>query len=136
TLTRTETTSAQVDPNVRRTAPLNLNQGINLAATPAPRLFLTNPVAIAWRPDGSDAWAVIQNSDIVVRLTADSAGIPTIGAPLVAGPSVITRVDLQDISGNQIPGKAPRGIVIDSEGKRAYVSNFVSRSVTVIDISN
>jgi len=135
TLSRTETTALQTDPNIRRTAPLNLNQGINLATTPAPRLFLTNPVAMAWRPDGADAWVVIQNSDVVVRLTADNAGIPTIGAPLVGGPSVISRVDLQAVSGNQIPGKAPRGIVIDREGKRAYVTNFVSRSVTVIDIS-
>jgi YVTN family beta-propeller protein len=136
TLSRTETTASQTDPNVRRTAPLNLNQGINLATTPAPRLFLTNPVAMAWRPDGTDAWVVIQNSDVVVRLTADNSGIPTIGAPLVAGPSAISRVDLQAVTGSQIPGKAPRGIVIDAEGKRAYVSNFVSRSVSVIDISN
>ena len=136
TLTRSETTAAQTDPSVRRTAPLNLNQGVNLATTPAPRLFLTNPVAMAWRPDGTDAWVVIQNSDVVVRLTADNAGIPTIGAPLVAGPSAITRVDLHDVTGDQIPGKAPRGIVIDDDGKRAYVSNFVSRSVTAIDISN
>src|SRR5439155_3884167 len=136
TLTRSETPPAQTGPSVRRTDPLNLNQGVNLATTPAPRLFLTNPVAMAWRPDGTDAWVVIQNSDVVVRLTADNAGIPTIGAPLVAGPSAITRVDLHDVTGDQIPGKAPRGIVIDDDGKRAYVSNFVSRSVTAIDISN
>jgi len=136
TLTRTEVTAAQTDATVRRTAPLNLNQGINLATTPAPRLFHTNPVAMSWRPDGTDAWAVIQNSDVVVRLTADAAGIPTIGAPLAAGPSSIVRVDLQAVSGDQIPGKAPRGIVIDPDGSRAYVNNFVSRSVTVLDISN
>jgi cysteine-rich repeat protein/YVTN family beta-propeller protein len=133
---RTEVTSAQTDPNVRRTAPLNLNQGVNLATTPAPRLFMSNPVAISWRPNGSDAWVVIQTSDLVVRLTVDAAGIPSIGAPLVAGPSQITRVDLQAAGAGRIPGKAPRGIAINAAGTRAYVSNFVSRSITVLDIAN
>jgi YVTN family beta-propeller protein len=128
-----EITSGQTDPAVRRKAPLNLNQGINIATTPAPRLFLTNPVAMTWRPDGSDAWVVVQHADLLVRLTVDADGIPTIGAPLVAGPSQIVRVDLEDTTG--ISGKAPRGVVINSAGNRAYTSNFVSRSVTSVDIS-
>jgi YVTN family beta-propeller protein len=136
TTARTEIPAAQTDPNVRRTAPLNLNQGINLGTTPAPRLFLTNPVAMAWRPDGSDAWVVIQNSDLVVRLTVDANGIPTVNNPLVAGPSTLVRVDLEAVVAGQIAGKAPRGIVINTTGTRAYVTNFVSRSVTVVDISN
>jgi YVTN family beta-propeller protein len=126
TTARTEITAAQTDPTVRRTAPLNLNQGINLGTTPAPRLFLTNPVAMAWRPDGSDAWVVIQNSDLVVRLTVDANGIPTVNNPLVAGPSTLVRVDLEAVAAGQIAGKAPR----------AYVTNFVTRSVTALDISN
>ncbi len=133
---RAEVTAAQTDPNLRRTAPLNLNQGINLSTTPAPKIFMTNPVAMAWRPDGSDAWAVIQNSDLVTRVTIDGGGIPTIGAPLGAGPSQIVRVDLQSTTGAQIPGKAPRGITINNVGTRAYVANFISRSISVIDISN
>jgi YVTN family beta-propeller protein len=133
---RTEITAAQTDPNVRRTAPLNLNQGVNLATTPAPRLFMTNPVAMTWRPDGSDAWVVIQNADVVVRVTVDNGGIPTVGAPLVAGPSSIVRVDLEAVAAGQIAGNAPRGIAIKTTGTRAFVANFVSRSVTVLDISN
>jgi len=136
TNTRTEITAAQTDLSVRRTAPLNLNQGINLATTPSPRLFMSNPVALAWRPDGSDAWVVVQNSDLVVRLTVDANGIPTIGAPLVAGPSQIVRVNLLGVPSNLIAGKAPRGIAITSDGSRAYVFNFVSRSITVLSISN
>src|SRR5262249_43811660 len=131
-----ELTAAQTGSQFRSQAPLNLNQGVNLDTALTPRLFLTNPVAMSWRPDGSDAWVVIQNSDVVVRLTADNAGIPTIGAPLTAGPGEIVRVDLQSVQEDQIAGKAPRGIVIDSTGRRAYVSNFVSRSVTAIDITN
>jgi YVTN family beta-propeller protein len=135
TSTRSEITSGQVGTDVRRTAPLNLNQGINLGTTPAPRLFLTNPVAMTWRPDGSDAWVVIQNSDLVVRLTIDKNGIPTVNNPLVAGPSTLVRVDLEANNGF-IPGKAPRGLVINSLGDRAYVMNYVSRSISTIDISS
>jgi YVTN family beta-propeller protein len=131
-----EITAGQSDPQVRRTAPLNLNQGVNLATSPSPRLFHSNPVAMAWRPDGSDAWVVIQNTDLVVRLTVDDGGIPTVGAPLVMGPSAITRIDLQAVDGGQIAGKAPRGIAINSRGDRAYVYNFISRSITIIDISS
>ncbi len=136
TSTRLEITATQTDPNVRRTAPLNLNQGINLATTPAPRLFLTNPVAIAWRADGSDAWVAVQQANVIVRITVDANGVPTIGAPLVAGPSSIVRVDLEAVTGTQIAGKAPHGIVLNGAGTRAYVSNLVSRSVSVIDIGN
>jgi YVTN family beta-propeller protein len=133
---RTEVTAAQTDPNVRRTAPLNLNQGINLATTPAPRLFMSNPVAMAWRPDGSDAWVAIQNSDLLVRLTVDGAGIPTIGAPLVAGPSTIVRVDLEDRAKRKTLTEVPRGLAINAAGTRAFVTNLISRSLTVVDISN
>ena len=136
TTTRLEVIGAQTDATVRRTAPLNLNQGVNLATTPAPRHFLTNPVAMAWRPDGSDAWVVVQNSDLIARLTVDGGGVPTIGAPLAMGPSSIVRVDLTDVPAGQIAGKAPRGIAINGLGTRAYVFNFVSRSVTTVDISN
>src|SRR5262249_23466227 len=70
----TEVTASQ-EPGVpvRQTAPLNIGQGVNLAMFPpnASRLFHTNPVAMAWRPNGSDAWVVIQNADLVVRLFTD-----------------------------------------------------------------
>jgi hypothetical protein len=133
---RAEVTSFQTGANVRQQAPLNLNQGVQLATTPAPTLFLTNPTALAWRPDGSDAWVAIQNSDLVVRLTVDANGIPTVSAPRVAGPSQLVRVDLEAPPAGQIAGNAPRGIVLHSAGTRAFVSNLVSRSVTVLGISN
>jgi DNA-binding beta-propeller fold protein YncE len=133
---RAEITAAQTDPTVRRTAPLSLNQGINLATTPAPRLFHSNPVAMAWRPGGADAWVAIQNSNLLVRLTVDALGIPTVGAPLVAGPSQIVRVDLESPGEGFAPGKAPRGVAINNAGTRAYVSNFITRNVTVVDITN
>jgi DNA-binding beta-propeller fold protein YncE len=130
-----EVTAAQTDAAVRRTAPLNLNQGINLAIVPQPRLFLPNPVAMAWRSNGSDAWIAVQNANALVRLTVDATGIPTIGAPLAAGAGSIVRVDLEAIPEGEIAGKAPRGLVLNSRGSRAYVFNFVSRSISVVDLS-
>ena len=124
-VTRLEITAGESDASVRRTAPLNINQGVNLATTPAPRLFMTNPAAMAWRPTVR-SWIVIQNADVLVRLTVDGAGVPTVGSPLVAGPSQITRVDLQSVGGGDIAGKAPRGIAINSAGTRTF-GNLVSR---------
>jgi YVTN family beta-propeller protein len=136
TTTRTEVLAFQTDPNFRRTAPLNMNQGINLGTTPTPRLFLTNPVAMAWRPNGADAWVAIQNSNLIVRVTIDANGIPTANNPLVAGPSTLVRADLETVGAGLIPGKAPQGLVFNSTGTRLYVFNFISRSVTTVDVSN
>jgi len=136
TATRTEVAAAQTVASVRQEAPLNLNRGINFDAVSVPRLFQSNPVALAWRPDGSDAWVVVQNSDLVVRLTTDASGVPTVGLPLAAaGTNELVRVDLQDVPGGEIAGKAPRGIVINAAGTRAWVHNFISRSVTAIDVT-
>jgi DNA-binding beta-propeller fold protein YncE len=133
---RFEVVAAQTDPAVRRTAPLNLDQGVNLDTALVPRLFFTNPVAMAWRPNGSDAWIAVQQSDVLIRLTVNATGVPTIGAPLLAGPGSIVRVDLQATTGEDIKGKAPRGVAINAAGNRAYVFSFISRSITVVDISN
>src|SRR5262249_32279274 len=99
-------------------------------------LFLTNPVAMAWRPDGSDAWIAVQQSDLLVRLTVDANGIPTVGAPLASGPGQIVRVDLANVAAGQIAGKAPRGVAINNRGHRASACNSVSRSIPTVDISN
>jgi len=53
TTTRVEVTSGQTAATVNQTAPLNMNKGIPIQ--PVPRLFLTNPVGMAWRPNGTDA---------------------------------------------------------------------------------
>lgn len=136
--TRAEVTATQADPLVRRTAPLNMNQGVNLATAAVPRLFHTNPTAMAWRgKNGDDAWVVIQNTNLVVRLNVDATGIPSIGTPpQAADPGSIVRVDLENPGGTLIPGKAPRGIAINKKGTRAFVSNFVSRSVSMLDLTN
>jgi cytochrome c peroxidase len=91
---------------------------------------------MAWRPDGSEAWVVIQHADLLVRLTVDDDGLPTINAPLQLDGARITRIDLQNPGKGKIPGKAPRGIVINRSGTRGFVYSFVSRSVSVIDLDS
>ncbi len=120
---------------VHRKAPLNLNQGVKQGTAAGPVLFHTNPVAMAFGPDGSEAWVAIQNSDVIVRLTVDDAGLPSIDAPVQAGAAAIARVDLQEVGAGGIPGKAPRGLVIDAAGKRAFVHNYTSRSISVVDLA-
>src|SRR5262249_20123966 len=68
--------------------------------------------------------------------TVDANGIPTIGAPLVASPGAIIRADLEAVGAGLIPGKAPQGLVFNSTGTRLYVFNFISRSITTIDVTN
>src|SRR5262249_6921603 len=56
-----------------------------------------------------------------------ATGKPTINAPAMMGdPGNIKRIDV---------GSAPRGIVINSTDTRAYVMNYVSRDVSVIDLT-
>ncbi|HEX6810304.1 MAG TPA: hypothetical protein VF384_01660 [Planctomycetota bacterium] len=119
---------------VHRKAPLNLNQGLRQDTATTPVLFQTNPVAIAWTPDGSEAWIAVQQSDLIVRMKVDAAGLPTIEAPVLAGGASITRIDLQAVPAALLQGKAPIGLAIDGAGRRAFVHNFVSRSISVIDL--
>src|SRR5262249_54527191 len=51
TATATETTAEPAASGVVQEAPLNLDEGLENDTVNFPRLFLTNPVAMAWRPD-------------------------------------------------------------------------------------
>src|SRR5262249_14660956 len=59
----------------------------------------------------------------------------TVNNPLMAGPSTLVRVDLENPPAGLIAGQAPRGIALNAAGTRAFVSNFTSRSISVIDIT-
>jgi hypothetical protein len=131
-----EVSAPQTDPSVCRTAPLNLNQGMDLVTSPVTCRYSSNPIAMVWEHDGSNAWIVNQNTNCVVRLTVDANGIPTRGAPLSAGPGDAVQVDLEVVLPSLMPGKGADGICVNSAGTRAYVSCSISRSVTVVDISN
>ncbi len=79
----------------------------------------------------------------LLRVTLQSDGSPTINPPLnAADPGNIVRIELktpQEIltpdPEDLIGGKNPRGLVINSTDTRAYVMDFISRDVAVVDIS-
>jgi YVTN family beta-propeller protein len=94
--------------------------------TGTPKLFITQPWAMAFKHAADEGFVVSAASNIVVKVTTNAAT----GAPLVEpDPLDPTRV-------LQIPvGRNPRGIVINAADTRAYVMNFISRDVSVIDLT-
>src|SRR5205814_1510466 len=91
--------------------------------------FVTVPYAIAFSHRENTGFVVSALSNIIVKVDIDSAtGKGTINAPTAAGePGNIVRI---------LVGKNPRGIVIKDDDTRAYVMNYISRDVTVVDMAN
>jgi YVTN family beta-propeller protein len=94
--------------------------------TVTPKLFNTLPWAIAFKHAANEGYVVIAASNVVIKVSVD----PLTGAAVVQNdPNDPARV-------LQIPaGKNPRGIVIDSADSRAFVMNYISRDITVIQTS-
>ena len=116
---------------------LNLHLG---ARDPEPgkrRLFFANPWAMAFttQSGAGQAYVVSAASDLLVKLNLDAAGNLAF-----TGDSDTTRyIDLNDPSdpatSGSNAGKNPQGIAITSDGSRAYVANFVSRNVSVVNLA-
>ena len=111
---------------------INMNRGINFEvgdpADARKRLFLAVPWAVAFKNNTDEGYAVSLSSNVVVKVALDADGTPSINAPKQAGdPGAIVRI---------LVGQGPRGIVINSTDKRAYVANENSRDVSVIDLDS
>ncbi|MCI0537821.1 MAG: beta-propeller fold lactonase family protein [Verrucomicrobiales bacterium] len=116
---------------------LNLHLG---ARDPEPgkrKLFFANPWAIAFttQTGAGNAYAVSAASDLLVKLN-----VAADGALSFTGDEDTTRyIDLNDpdnaATSGANAGKNPQGIAITSDGTRAYVANFVSRNVSVVDLT-
>jgi len=91
------------------------------------RRFITQPWAMAFKHAADEGYVVSAASNIVVKVAVD----PYTGdATVQSDPADTTKV-------LEIPsGKNPRGIVIDTSDTRAYVMNYISRDVTVIDLQS
>jgi YVTN family beta-propeller protein len=132
-----------IAPSLLASLPLNLNFGVANGGTNNPKIFYSNPVAMAWEPTGSvnaGAWIVCQQGDVVVRVVPPSGGATVSLATSPTGAALTTtgtiqHVDLTAVTGALIPGLGPRGIVINRAATRAFVNCFTSRTVSVIDIS-
>jgi YVTN family beta-propeller protein len=125
---------AQADASAQKF--LNLNLG---AIKPEPgkkTLFFANQWAVAFTNDSGPGtgYAVSAGSDLLVKFNVAADG--KLG--FTVGANTTRYIDLNDptnagTSGAKA-GKNPQGIVITGDGSRAYVQNFVSRNVSVVDL--
>jgi YVTN family beta-propeller protein len=81
--------------------------------------------AIAFSPSGRYAYVTHQGAEMlsVYDVPAAAMIIPGDGTPV----PFASRIDI---------GAAPQGILVSSNGLRAYVANFLSRDLMVVDLSN
>ncbi len=104
----------------------NLNRGINFEPASDQKLFLGMPWHIAFEPKDNEGWVVAMAANIIVKVSLDANGTPTINAPTAANaPSNIIRVET---------GQKPVGMAINAAGTRGFVANEVSRDVTVVNL--
>ena len=123
----TQSLLSAINLGTRTDANRTINMHSALARqTATPKRFLTQPWAIAFKTLVDEGYVISTASNVVVKVKID----PATGAPTVQNdPTDSTRV-------LQIPtGRQPRGIVVNSTDKAAYVMNYISRDVTVIDLS-
>jgi YVTN family beta-propeller protein len=105
---------------------------------PKTKLFFANPWAIAFKSQqgASYAYAVSAGSDLLVKLKVDASGVLS----FTVDADTTRYIDLNDPSDPRTSGpnagKNPLGIVINDAGTRAYVMNYVSRNVSVVDLNS
>ncbi len=111
---------------------VNLHLGARDPEPGKKKLFFANAWAIAFAK--GNAYVVSSASDLLVKVKVDGSGklSNTIDA------DTTRYIDLNDpvnaSTAGDDAGKNPQGIVINKAGTRAYVSNFVSRNVTVVNL--
>jgi YVTN family beta-propeller protein len=90
------------------------------------KLFVTQPVAMAFKNGANQGYVVSAGGNHLVKVVVD----PTDGAATVQRDPLDTTRVLQITV-----GKNPRGIVVNSTDTRAYVMNYISRSVSVVNLT-
>lgn len=106
---------------------INMNRGINFEPASENKLFIGMPWHMAFEHKSNEGYVVASAANILVKVTLDADGTPTINAPAAAGQT-----------GNVVrikTGQNPRGVAINNADTRAYVMNEVSRSVTVVNLT-
>ena len=123
----TQSLLSVIDRTTRTDAGKTINMHLAVARqTNSARRFLTQPWAIAFKRQADEGYVVSAASNVVVKVRIDPA---TGDATVQSDPTDTTRV-------LQIPtGRNPRGIIVNSADTRAYVMNYISRDITVIDLT-
>jgi YVTN family beta-propeller protein len=105
---------------------INLHEAVK-NQTFKPKLFVANPWAIAFKHGSNDGYVASAASDVLVKVTLDDNGVPSVVTVPAEGDT--TRVALIDV------GKNPRGVVVNNADTRAYAMNYISKDVSVIDLT-
>ena len=117
---------------------LNLHLG---ARNPEPgkrRVFFANPwdIAFTTQNGAGSAYVVSAASDVLVKLNVAADG----KLSFTVDGDTTRYIDLNDpdepATSGANAGKNPQGIAITSSGGLAYVANFVSRNVSVVNLTN
>jgi DNA-binding beta-propeller fold protein YncE len=118
---------------------VNMHLGARVPEAGKRKLFFANPWAVAFtnQSGAGNAYAVSSGSDALIKLNVDAAG----ALAFTGGVSTTRYIDLNDpavaATSGANAGKNPLGIVIRGAGAaaRAYVMNYISRNVSVVDLS-
>jgi YVTN family beta-propeller protein len=117
---------------------LNLHLGARVPEAGKKKLFFANPWAIAFtnQSGAGSGYVVSAGSDLLVKINVAADG----RMAFTGGAQTTRYIDLNDpanpATAGANAGKNPQGIVINAAGTRAYVTNFVSRNVSVVDLQN
>ncbi len=116
----------------------NLHLGARIPEVSRRRLFSANPWAMAFttQSGAGAAYVVSAASDLLVKLNVDASG----NLAFTTDTNTTCYIDLNDpdnpATSGANAGKNPQGIAITSSGGIAYVANFVSRNVSVVNLTN
>jgi YVTN family beta-propeller protein len=125
-----------VDAGVSRF--LNLHLGARQPEAGKKKLFFANPWAIAFKKQAgaTGGYVVSSGSDLLVKVNVDAAGKLTNTVDTDTTRYINLNDSTNPVTSGEKAGKFPQGIVINRRGTRAYVVNFVSRNVSVVDLTN
>jgi YVTN family beta-propeller protein len=116
---------------------LNLHLGAREPEPGKKKLFFANLWAIAFttRSGAGTAYAVSAGSDLLVKLNVAANGTLS----FTTDENTTRYIDLNDpnnpATSGANAGKNPLGIAINNASKTAYVMNYVSRNVSVVDLT-
>lgn len=116
---------------------INLHLGGRVPEAGKQELYFANPDAIAFTTQDGDGYAYVASggSDILVKLRVSGKG----ALAFTVDDNTTRYIDLNDpdvaATSGANAGKNPIGIVINSAGSVAYVLNFVSRNVSVVNLN-
>ncbi|MBL4673096.1 MAG: beta-propeller fold lactonase family protein [Arenicella sp.] len=116
---------------------LNLHVGGQDPVQGVQELYFANPWGIAFTNDSGegDAYVISAGSDLLVKLSVSADGSLAFPIDEDTGQYIdLNNPDNADTAGANA-GKNPLGVVINSAGTMAYTMNYISRNISVIDLT-